>query len=195
MPALYPGQLAQLSTLSYKLKKEKCDKTDSTQSKKNPSSSSSVTLSPTLVDPARVSVIMPVNGQDTGLRAQPAEKKKKCKKRKSRSNLSFLSHLASWLQCPLTRSFKNWTRNGQTDLRLSCWPRHWTGLNRNRSSVQSSWSQLTHHQPMPSGQSLSSTLPASQFLRPLTDLLCLLTNLLWLHLPAHQPLLFNLTGQ
>ena len=36
--------------------------------------SSSVTLSPTLVDPARVSVIRAVDGQDTGLSAQPAEK-------------------------------------------------------------------------------------------------------------------------
>ena len=36
--------------------------------------SSSVTLSPTLVDPAHVSVIRVVDGQDTGLSAQPAEK-------------------------------------------------------------------------------------------------------------------------
>ena len=36
--------------------------------------SSSVTLSPTLLDPARVSVIRAVDGQDTGLSAQPAEK-------------------------------------------------------------------------------------------------------------------------
>ena len=35
--------------------------------------SSSITLSPTLVDPARVSVIRAVDGQDTGLSAQPAE--------------------------------------------------------------------------------------------------------------------------
>ena len=35
--------------------------------------SSSVTLSPTLVDPARVSVIRAVDGQDTGLCAQLAE--------------------------------------------------------------------------------------------------------------------------
>ena len=32
------------------------------------------TLSPTLVDPARVSVIRAVDGQDTGLSAQPTEK-------------------------------------------------------------------------------------------------------------------------
>ena len=36
--------------------------------------SSSVTLSPTLVDPAPMSLIRAVDGQDTGLSAQPAEK-------------------------------------------------------------------------------------------------------------------------
>ena len=35
--------------------------------------SSSVTLSPTLVDSSLVSVIRAVDGQDTGLSAQPAE--------------------------------------------------------------------------------------------------------------------------
>ena len=35
--------------------------------------SSLITLSPTLVDPAFVSVIRAVDGQDTGLSAQPAE--------------------------------------------------------------------------------------------------------------------------
>ena len=84
---LTPEQLAQLSTPSYKLKKEKRDKSDSTPSK-NPSSSSSVTLSPALVDPARVSIIRAVNGQDTGLSAQMAEKKKKLVKSKSSSSTS-----------------------------------------------------------------------------------------------------------
>ena len=79
---LTPEQLAQLSTPSYKLKKEKQDKSDTTPSK-NPSSSSSVTLSPTLVDPARVLVIIrAVDGQDTGLSAQVAEKKKKVEEKK-----------------------------------------------------------------------------------------------------------------
>ena len=35
--------------------------------------SSLVTLSPTLVDPALVTVVRAVDGQDTGLSAQPAE--------------------------------------------------------------------------------------------------------------------------
>ena len=73
--ALTPEQLVQLSTPSYKLKKEKRDKADTTPSKNAPTTK--VTLSPTLVDPARVSVIRAVDGQDTGLSAQPAEKKKK----------------------------------------------------------------------------------------------------------------------
>ena len=80
--ALTPEQLAQLSTPSYKLKKEKRDRSDSTPSKKNPSSSSSVTLSHTLVNPARVSIIRAVDSQDTGLSAQPAEKKKKMEEKK-----------------------------------------------------------------------------------------------------------------
>ena len=37
--------------------------------------SSLITLSPTLVDPALVSVIRAVDGQETGLSVQPAEKK------------------------------------------------------------------------------------------------------------------------
>ena len=78
--ALTPEQLTQLSTPSYKLKKEKRDKADTTPSKN--ASSTKVTLSPTLVDPARVSVIRAVDGQDTGLSAQPAEKKKKVEDKK-----------------------------------------------------------------------------------------------------------------
>ena len=39
--------------------------------------SSSVTLSPTLMDPAHVSVIRVVDGQETGLSAQPAEKQER----------------------------------------------------------------------------------------------------------------------
>ena len=80
--ALTPEQAAQLATPSYKLKKEKRDKAESTPSKKDSSSSMLVTLSPTLVDPARVSVIRAVDGQDTGLSAQPAEKKKKVEEKK-----------------------------------------------------------------------------------------------------------------
>ena len=80
--ALTPEQVSQLATPSYKLKKEKHDKAESTPPKKDSSSSTSVTLSPTLVDPARVSVIRAVDGQDTGLSAQPAEKKKKVEEKK-----------------------------------------------------------------------------------------------------------------
>ena len=75
---LTPEQLAQLSTPSYKLKKEKQDR--SVTPSKDPSSA--VTLSPTIVDPARVSVIRVVDGQDTGLSAQPAKTKKKVEEKK-----------------------------------------------------------------------------------------------------------------
>ena len=87
--ALTPEQLAQLSTPSYKLKKEKREKSDTTPSKNDSSTTSSkVTLSPTLVDPARVSVLRAVDGQDTGLSAQLAEKKKKVKKKSVKSKPS-----------------------------------------------------------------------------------------------------------
>ena len=108
---LTPEQLAQLSTTSYKLKKEKRDKSDTTPSK-NPSSS--VTLSPTLVDPARVSVIRAVDGQDTGLSAQPAEKRRRWKKRRSWSSPSPHLQLVDRLQFLPTRDLKKWTRNGRT---------------------------------------------------------------------------------
>ena len=77
--ALTPEQLTQLSTPSYKLK-EKRDKADTTPSKND--STTKVTLSPTLVDLARVSVIRAVDGQDTGLSAQPAKKKTKVEDKK-----------------------------------------------------------------------------------------------------------------
>ena len=80
--ALTPEQLAQLSTPSYKLKKRDKSVTPS----KDPTSS--VTLSPTLVDPARVSVIRAVDDQDTGLSAQPAEKKKVEEKKSVKSKSS-----------------------------------------------------------------------------------------------------------
>ena len=88
---LTPEQLAQLSTPSYKLK-EKRDKSDTTPSKSSASmTSSKVTLSPTLVDPARVSVIRAVDGQETGLSAQPAEKKKKVEEKKKSVKAKSLS--------------------------------------------------------------------------------------------------------
>ena len=107
---LTPEQLAQLSTPSYKLKKEKQDKSDTTPSK---DPSSSVTLSPTLVNQAHVSVIRAVDGQDTGLIVQSAEKKK-VEKRRSRSSPSPQLHLANQLQCLPTRDLRNWTRNCRT---------------------------------------------------------------------------------
>ena len=72
--------------------------------------------------------------------------------------------------------------------------RLWTSLSRNRLLAQSRWSQLTLHQLMSSGRSLSSNQPTSQFLSQLTNLLCLLTNLKCLQLPTHRLLSFSLTG-
>ena len=83
--ALSPEQLAQLSTPSYKLKKEKRE-ARSTPSKEP---STEDTLSPTLVDPALVSVVGVVDGQSTsrspGLSAPPEKKRKSDSKKSSTS--------------------------------------------------------------------------------------------------------------
>ena len=88
--ALTPEQLAQLSTPSYKIKKEKRELKSSTPAKNPPSSDT--TLSPTLVDPALVSVVGVVDGQSTsrspGLSEQPVEKKKKKDDKKATSSKS-----------------------------------------------------------------------------------------------------------
>ena len=67
--ALTAEQKAQLSTPSYKLKKEKKEAKSSTLAK------ASDTLSPTLVDPALVSVVGVVDGQTTSGLSWPAEKR------------------------------------------------------------------------------------------------------------------------
>ena len=76
-------------TPSYQLKKEKRDSKKNATPSKETSSSASVTLSPTLVDLAHVSVVGFVDGQGTvrspGLSAPPAEKKKKVEDKKSPS--------------------------------------------------------------------------------------------------------------
>ena len=59
--ALTPEQLSQLSTPTYKMKKEKRELRSFTPAKNLPSSDT--TLSPTLVDPALVSVVVVVDGQ------------------------------------------------------------------------------------------------------------------------------------
>ena len=80
--ALTAEQKAQLSTPSYKLKKEKKEAKLSTPAK------ASDTLSPTLVDPALVSVVGVVDGQTTSGLSGPAEKKKKTESKKSSSSTS-----------------------------------------------------------------------------------------------------------
>ena len=72
-------QKAQLSTPSYKLKKEKKEAKSSTPAK------ASDTLSPTLMDPAFVSVVGVVDGQTTSGLSGPTEKKKKTESKKSSS--------------------------------------------------------------------------------------------------------------
>ena len=109
--ALTPEQLAQLSTPSYKLKKEKRDKAEYTPSKKNPSSST-VTFSPTLVDPTRV--IRAVDGQDTGLSTQPVVKKKKVEEKKKSVNPKPSTSTSQPAAVSTDQMFRNSTRNGLT---------------------------------------------------------------------------------
>ena len=76
--ALSSEQKAQLSTPSYKLKKEKKEAKSSTPAK------ALDTLSPTLVDPALVSVVGVVDGQTTsGLSGLAEKKSKKAESKKS----------------------------------------------------------------------------------------------------------------
>ena len=141
---LTPEQLAQLSTPSYKLK-EKRDKSDTTPSK---DPSSSVTLSPTLVDPAHVSVIRAVDGQDTGLSAQPAEKKKKVEEKKK----SAKSKSASSTSRPAAVSTDQ--RFEELDQKWSDWFKWLEALllaktlNQNRLLTQSRWLQFILHRLM-----------------------------------------------
>ena len=79
--SLTPEQLTQLSTPSYKLKEEKKEAKSSTPSKEQAAD----TLSPTLVDPALVSVVGVVDGQSTSGLSGPAEKKKADTKKSSKS--------------------------------------------------------------------------------------------------------------
>ena len=82
LSGLSSDQRAQLLTPSYKFKKEKREAKSSSTPSKHPAES--VTLSPTLVDQAYVSVVGVVDGQGTvrlpSLSAQPAEKKVEEKK-------------------------------------------------------------------------------------------------------------------
>ena len=80
--ALTAEQKAQLSTPSYKLKKEKREAKSSTPAK------ASDTLSPTLMDPALVSVVGVMDGQTTSGLSGPAEKKKKTESKKSSTSKS-----------------------------------------------------------------------------------------------------------
>ena len=108
--SLTPEQLAQLSTPTYKMKKEKRELKSSTPAKNPPSDT---ILTPTVVDPALVSVVGVVDGQSTsgspGLSEKPAEKRKKKIKFQapSRSNqTSQLSPLTDPLQIQPTRSLR-----------------------------------------------------------------------------------------
>ena len=83
--SLFAEQKEQLSTPSYKLKKEKRDAKSSTPAKDID------TLSPTLVDPALVSVVGVVDGQSYSALSGPVEKKKKLDKKVEKKSSSVKS--------------------------------------------------------------------------------------------------------
>ena len=118
--ALTPEQLTQLSTHSYKLKKEK---------KEAPSKEQAAdTLSPTLVDPALVSVVGVVDGQSTSGLIGPAEKKKKADiKKSSKSVKSDKSVKSSSSRPPATSSTdQGKSTTSSTDSRISDLDKKWS---------------------------------------------------------------------
>ena len=125
--ALSSGQKAQLSTPSYKLKKEKKESKSSTPAK------TSDTLSPTLVDPALVSVVGVVDGQTTSGLSGPAEKKaKKAESKKSSSTSAKLARSDKSVKPssnrPPTTSTTDQVKSttSSTDSRISDLDRKWS---------------------------------------------------------------------
>ena len=87
--SLSSEQKEQLSTPSYKLKKEKREAKSSTPAKDID------TLSPTLVDPALVSVVGVVDGQSSSRLSGPVQKKKKLDKKVDKKSSSSVKSVKS----------------------------------------------------------------------------------------------------
>ena len=121
--ALTPEQLSQLSTPSYKNKKEKRELKSSTPAK-NPTSDA--TLSPTLVDPALVSVVSVVDGKSTsglpGLSDQPAEKRQK----KEGKKVSSSKPVKPDKSVKLVKSSHRPSSSDSTDQKLEVMEQNWS---------------------------------------------------------------------
>ena len=124
--ALSSEQKAQLSTPSYKLKKEKKEAKSSTPAK------ALDTLSPTLVDPALVSVVGVVDGQTTSGLSGPAEKKSKKAESKKSSTSAKLARsdklVKSSSNRPPTTSTTDQGKSttSSTDSKISVLDRKWS---------------------------------------------------------------------
>ena len=124
--SLSSEQKEQLSTPSYKLKKEKRDAKSSTPAKDID------TLSPTLVDPALVSVVGVVDGQSSSGLSGPVEKKKKLdKKVEKKSSVKLVkSHKSvksSSSRPPATSpTDQDKSTTSSTDTRISDLDRKWS---------------------------------------------------------------------
>ena len=122
--ALTPEQLTQLSTPSYKLKKEKKEAKSSTPSEEQAAD----TLSPTLADPALVSVVGVVDGQSTSGLSGPAEKKKKADTKKSSKLVKYDKSVKSSSSRPPATSSTDQGKSStsSTDSRISDLDRKWS---------------------------------------------------------------------
>ena len=119
--SLSAEQKEQLSTRSYKLKKEKRDAKSSTPAKDTD------TVSPTLVDPALVSVVGVVDGQSSSGLSGPVDKKKKLDKKAEKKSSSVKSVKSSTSRPPATSSTnQGLSTTPSTDTRISDLDRKWS---------------------------------------------------------------------
>ena len=121
--SLTPEQKTQLSTPSYKLKKEKKEAKSSTPVK------DSDTLSPTLVDPALVSVVGVVDGQSTpgasGLSGSVEKKKKTETKHSSSKSSKAEKSVKATSNQPPTTSSESRSTTSSTDTNIADLDKKW----------------------------------------------------------------------
>ena len=121
---LTPEQKTQLSTPSYKIKKEKKEAKSLTPVK------DSDTLSPTLVDPALVSVVGVVDGQSTpgasGLSGPVEKKAKKAETKHSSSSKSTKSVKSTTSRPPTSSADQNKPSTSTTDTKIADLDKKWS---------------------------------------------------------------------
>ena len=122
--ALTPEQKEQLATPSYKLKKERKEAKSSTPIKE------SDTLSPTLVDPALVSVVGVVDGQNTsgvsGLSGPVEKKAKKTESKHSTKAKSDKPTKSTSSRPPTSSSDQGKSTTSTTDTKIADLDKKWS---------------------------------------------------------------------